>query len=39
MTRTMLRHAALALLATTALAVTPAVAQEPQRVLALDTTT
>ncbi len=39
MTRTMLRQAALAIFATTALAMTPAVGQEPQRVLALVTST
>jgi predicted peroxiredoxin len=38
MTRATLRRAALALLATTPLALTPALAQEPQRVLALVTT-
>lgn len=39
MRHTMLRQATLALFAATALAVTPAVAQEPQRVLALVTST
>ena len=38
MTRATLRRAALALLATTSVAITPALAQEPQRVLALVTT-
>jgi predicted peroxiredoxin len=39
MTRTMLRNAALALLATAASVVTPVAAQEPQRVVALVTST
>jgi predicted peroxiredoxin len=39
MTRTTLRNAGLALLATTAIAATPVAAQEPQRVLALVTST
>lgn len=38
MTRATLRRAALALLATTSVAITPGLAQEPQRVLALVTT-
>ncbi len=38
MTRATLRRAALALLATTSVAISPAFAQEPQRVLALVTT-